>query len=145
MLEAAALIESDALARKLHPNQPPLNACAPATAESAEAANHSLMSLVHECWVTVVSPEEAIARVMARNSLPRDEAEQRVRAQISNAERLANADVVLSTVFAPEFTVRETASAASLMVVSQLDMVKKAWGLLQQRLAIKRISLCGTR
>jgi dephospho-CoA kinase len=46
-------------------------------------------------WVVVVSRETAIARVMASRGLARAEVEQRIDAQMSNAERRRVADLVI--------------------------------------------------
>lgn len=48
-----------------------------------------------EVWVVVVEREVAIARAMQRDKLPRAAAENRLAAQLSNAERIARADVVI--------------------------------------------------
>jgi dephospho-CoA kinase len=46
-------------------------------------------------WIVVVSPEVAIARVMASRGLSRGEVEARLAAQMSNDERRRHADLVL--------------------------------------------------
>ncbi len=48
--------------------------------------------LVDTVWSVVVSPETAIERVSIRDGLPRQQIECRLRAQISNEERIAVSD-----------------------------------------------------
>ncbi|HWP67188.1 MAG TPA: dephospho-CoA kinase [Candidatus Limnocylindria bacterium] len=48
-----------------------------------------------QLWVVVVSPEVAVARVMASRGLERAEVERRIAAQLSNEERRRQADVVI--------------------------------------------------
>jgi dephospho-CoA kinase len=48
-----------------------------------------------EVWVNVVDREVAIARAIARDNLPREAVENRLNAQLSNAERRARATVVI--------------------------------------------------
>ncbi len=51
--------------------------------------------LVHEVWVVVVEPEQAIKRLAARNGMDEAAARARIDSQLSNAERTARADVVI--------------------------------------------------
>ncbi len=48
-----------------------------------------------EVWVNVVDREVAITRAIARDNLPREAVENRLNAQLSNAERRARATVVI--------------------------------------------------
>jgi phosphopantetheine adenylyltransferase/dephospho-CoA kinase len=48
-----------------------------------------------EVWVNVIDRENAIARATARDNVPREAIERRLDAQLSNAERIARADVVI--------------------------------------------------
>lgn len=48
-----------------------------------------------EVWVNVIDRENAIARATARDNVPRDAIERRLDSQLSNAERIARADVVI--------------------------------------------------
>ena len=52
-------------------------------------------SIGDEVWVNVVDREVAIARAIARDNLPREAVENRLNAQLSNAERRARATVVI--------------------------------------------------
>ena len=55
-----------------------------------------------EVWVVIVERETAIARAMQRDNVPRATAEGRLDAQLSNAERVARADVVIDNNGAPD-------------------------------------------
>lgn len=48
-----------------------------------------------EVWVNVIDRENAIARATARDNVPREAIERRLDSQLSNAERIARADVVI--------------------------------------------------
>ena len=48
-----------------------------------------------EVWVNIVDREVAIARAMQRDNIPRSTVERRLDSQLSNAERIARADVVI--------------------------------------------------
>ena len=53
--------------------------------------------LADEVWVTVVDPDEAARRSMERSGLSRQQAQARIAAQLSNAERTKHAQVVIDT------------------------------------------------
>ena len=55
-----------------------------------------------EVWVNIVDRPVAIARAMARDNIPLATVESRLDAQISNAERIARADVVIDNNGTPE-------------------------------------------
>ncbi len=55
-----------------------------------------------EVWVCIVDRPVAIARAMQRDRMPQATAESRLDAQLSNAERIARADVVIDNNGAPE-------------------------------------------
>lgn len=48
-----------------------------------------------EVWVNIVDREVAIARAMLRDNIPQSAIESRLDAQLSNAERIARADLVI--------------------------------------------------
>ncbi|MBI2166100.1 MAG: dephospho-CoA kinase [Chloroflexi bacterium] len=52
-------------------------------------------SLVDEVWVTVASEDAVIARLQARNNLPEEAIRARMRAQLSEGERVKHADAVI--------------------------------------------------
>jgi dephospho-CoA kinase len=54
-----------------------------------------IIVLGDEVWVNVIDRENAIARATARDNVPREAIERRLDAQLSNAERIARADVVI--------------------------------------------------
>ena len=54
-----------------------------------------------EIWVTVVDRERAIGRGMTRDNISREMAEKRIDAQLSNADRIARADVVIDNNHTP--------------------------------------------
>lgn len=51
--------------------------------------------LVDQVWVVIVSPEVARARIVERNGLTPEQADQRIHAQLTNAERVKHAQVVI--------------------------------------------------
>ena len=55
-----------------------------------------------EVWVNIVDRPVAIARAMARDNIPLATVESRLDAQLSNAERIARADVVIDNNGTPE-------------------------------------------
>lgn len=63
--------------------------------EAAVLIEADWLPLVDEVWVVVASPETAVRRLMDRNGLTRDQAESRLRAQLTNAQRRAHAGVVI--------------------------------------------------
>lgn len=65
--------------------------------EAAVLVEAGWFDLVDEVWVTVVPPEVARERLMARNGLTPEQAQARIDSQISNEERTRHADVVIDT------------------------------------------------
>ncbi len=63
--------------------------------EAAVLIEAGWQDLVDEVWVAEVDPETAIQRLASRNGLTREQAEARLRAQLSNEERRRHADVVI--------------------------------------------------
>jgi dephospho-CoA kinase len=51
--------------------------------------------LVDQVWVILVAPELARQRIVERNGLSPEQADQRIAAQLTNAERAARADVTI--------------------------------------------------
>lgn len=74
---------------------------------------------VNEVWVPVIPEDEAIRRLNERNGLSEDEARKRLASQMTNKERVSQANVVLSTLWEPEYTQKQ---------------VERAWRGLQERL-----------
>jgi dephospho-CoA kinase len=74
---------------------------------------------VDEVWAVIVEPEVAMARATARDGVDRETVQRRMDAQMSNAERIARADVVIDN------------SGSEAALEAQLD---EAWrGLLERR------------
>lgn len=70
--------------------------------EAAVLFEAGWQDLGDEIWVVIVDREVAIARALQRDGMPRATAESRLDAQLSNAERIARADVVIDNNGAPE-------------------------------------------
>ncbi len=68
-----------------------------AVLEAAVLVEANWMPLVDEVWVTATAEEEASRRLQARNDLTEEQALARIRAQITNQERMQHADVVIDT------------------------------------------------
>lgn len=63
--------------------------------EAAVLFEAGWQDLGEEVWVVIVDRPVAIARAMQRDNMPQATAESRLDAQLSNAERVARADVVI--------------------------------------------------
>nr|XP_006818858.1 PREDICTED: bifunctional coenzyme A synthase-like [Saccoglossus kowalevskii] len=74
---------------------------------------------VHEVWVSIIPKDEAITRIINRDGLTNDRALQRIESQITNNERVKDANVIFSTLWEPDITQKQ---------------VEKAWKLLMERL-----------
>lgn len=70
--------------------------------EAAVLLEAGWQDLGDEVWVVIVDRPVAIARAMARDGLPRATVESRLDAQLSNADRIARADVVIDNSGTPE-------------------------------------------
>ena len=66
---------------------------------------------VHEVWTTVIPKDESVKRLMDRNRLSEEEALKRVDSQLTNDERIAKANVVLGTLWDPEYRDMQTEKA----------------------------------
>lgn len=77
--------------------------------------------LVHEVWVVVVEPDLAVQRLATRNGLDEAAARARIDSQLSNAERVSRADVVITN----NGTLEELSAG-----------IERAWDELQQRLRV---------
>ncbi|XP_075701601.1 bifunctional coenzyme A synthase [Rhinoderma darwinii] len=75
--------------------------------------------MVHEVWTVIIPEKEAISRIMKRDGVTEEAAKNRLASQMSNSERVAASNVVLSTLWEPEITQKQ---------------IHKAWDLLQQRI-----------
>lgn len=70
--------------------------------EAAVLFEAGWQDLGEEVWVNIVDREVAIARATQRDNTPRATIEKRIDAQLSNAERIARADVVIDNNGTPE-------------------------------------------
>eukprot|EP00053_Salpingoeca_punica_P014408 m.130982 g.130982 ORF g.130982 m.130982 type:complete len:748 (-) comp16447_c0_seq2:329-2572(-) len=98
--------------------------CEVAVIEAAILLEADWQRMVDEVWVVMVPRDEAKARLMRRNGLTEDQAEQRLASQLTNVERVQAADVVLCSVWERERTIAQGT---------------QAWTLLQQRLASRAL------
>ncbi|MEO9255196.1 MAG: dephospho-CoA kinase [Tepidiformaceae bacterium] len=87
--------------------------------EAAVLFEAGWQDLADEIWVVVVDPELAVERLAIRNKMPADAARARIASQLSNDERVAQADVVIEN--NNDLAALET-------------RIQKAWEQLQQRL-----------
>ena len=81
-------------------------------------------AVVDEIWVSVIPEGEAVRRLGERNELSEEEAKKRLASQLKNRERVSRANVVLSTLWEPEYTQKQ---------------VEKAWRGLQERIQRQRV------
>uniref|UniRef100_A0A8B9PSY6 Coenzyme A synthase n=1 Tax=Apteryx owenii TaxID=8824 RepID=A0A8B9PSY6_APTOW len=76
--------------------------------------------MVHEVWTAVIPEEEALKRIMDRDGLSEEAAQNRLQSQMTNSQRVEPAHVVLCTLWEPAVTRKQ---------------VEKAWALLQERMS----------
>ena len=80
-----------------------------------EAGWHKHLPLT-ALWVVSVPVEVARGRLIARNALSEEDAEKRIRAQMSNEERAAQADTVLDNSSDRDALARETVRQAEALL-----------------------------
>ena len=66
-----------------------------AAIEAAVLLEASWQDLTDTLWVVTVPPDVAVERLVARNGLTPEQARERLAAQLSNAERIRDADAVI--------------------------------------------------
>src|SRR3972149_6743055 len=114
--KGAKLLSADAVGHEVYaPGRP-------AWQEIVEAAllfDAGWDDLTDEVWVTVAPPEVAAARTAERSGISVEEALSRIRAQMSNEERISRSQVVIDTDCALERTE---------------EQVSEEWERLQERL-----------
>nr|XP_013806107.1 PREDICTED: bifunctional coenzyme A synthase-like [Apteryx mantelli mantelli] len=76
--------------------------------------------MVHEVWTAIIPEEEALKRIMDRDGLSEEAAQNRLQSQMTNSQRVEPAHVVLCTLWEPAVTRKQ---------------VEKAWALLQERMS----------
>ncbi|KAJ1360250.1 hypothetical protein KIN20_019177 [Parelaphostrongylus tenuis] len=72
--------------------------------EAAAIVEAGWHSYVNELWTVFVPQEEMIRRVMERDGLTKNEAEDRLKSQLTNKERIAHSHVVFCSLWAYEET-----------------------------------------
>lgn len=72
--------------------------------------------VVDEVWVSIIPPAEAVRRVVDRNGLSAEQAAKRLESQLTNEDRVAKADVVLSSLWEPEVTQKQCEKAWTLLM-----------------------------
>jgi dephospho-CoA kinase len=87
--------------------------------EAAVLFEAGWQDLTDEIWVVVVEPELAVERLATRNGLDPEAARARIASQLSNAERVAQADIIIEN----------NGDLAALET-----RIQEAWEQLQQRL-----------
>lgn len=90
-----------------------------AVLEAAVMIEAGWQDMVDEVWVVTAPPDAARERLMERNGLSAEDADNRINSQISNDERIEHADLVIST----DCSLEEVAGR-----------VHEAWDGLQQRI-----------
>jgi len=73
---------------------------------------------MNEIWVCYITEDESVRRSSERDKLPIEEIKKRIKSQLPNKARLEYANVVLATLWEPEYTQMQ---------------VEKAWKLLRER------------
>nr|XP_009672461.1 PREDICTED: bifunctional coenzyme A synthase [Struthio camelus australis] len=76
--------------------------------------------MVHEVWTAIIPEKEALKRVMDRDGLSEEAAQNRLQSQMTNSQRVEQSHVVLCTLWEPAVTRKQ---------------VQKAWALLQERMS----------
>lgn len=79
--------------------------------EAAVLIQANWQNYCHEIWTCIIPEEEAVKRVMERNSLSEDEAKQRITVQPSNVQQINEANVVVSTLWSHEVTQKQVQKA----------------------------------
>ena len=87
--------------------------------EAAVLLEANWNSIADEVWVSIIPEKEALKRVLSRDEMSEEQAGNRIKAQMTNEERVQRANVVLSSLWEPAYTQRQ---------------VEKAWRHLQHRL-----------
>ncbi|XP_055840806.1 bifunctional coenzyme A synthase [Episyrphus balteatus] len=78
----------------------------------------------HEVWSMLVSPDEAIRRVVERNGLSEEEARKRIANQIDNQIVVEKSNVVFSSEWSPDYTQKQ-AEKAWTMITTELKQKTK--------------------
>lgn len=65
----------------------------------------------HQVWVCIIKRQEAIQRIVERDGKSQEEAERRIDSQMSNADRVARANVVFCTQWSGDYTQQQVEKA----------------------------------
>uniref|UniRef100_A0A1I8P5V1 Bifunctional coenzyme A synthase n=1 Tax=Stomoxys calcitrans TaxID=35570 RepID=A0A1I8P5V1_STOCA len=71
---------------------------------------------VHEVWSMIISPEEAVRRVVERNNISEEDAKRRLASQPSNSEIVAKSHVVFSSQWDTNFTLTQAEKAWQMLM-----------------------------
>lgn len=71
---------------------------------------------MNEIWVCYITEDESIRRSSERDKLPTDEIKKRLKSQLPNKTRLQYANVVLATLWEPEYTQTQVEKAWKLLI-----------------------------
>ncbi|NXY51981.1 COASY synthase, partial [Ceuthmochares aereus] len=75
--------------------------------------------MVHEVWTTIIPEEEAVKRIMARDGLSEEAARSRLQSQMTNSQRVEQAQVVLCTLWEPEVTRKQVEPGLGSVLVAE--------------------------
>nr|ABF18183.1 possible dephospho-CoA kinase [Aedes aegypti] len=75
--------------------------------EAAVLLRAGWQNACHEIWSCIIPREEAIQRLMDRNGLTEEEADKRIKAQVSNTELVQNSDIVFCTAWSYEYSQKQ--------------------------------------
>ncbi|EDV26714.1 uncharacterized protein TRIADDRAFT_55032 [Trichoplax adhaerens] len=75
--------------------------------EAALLLEANWKKFLNEVWVSTIPVKEAITRVVKRDNVNEEQAKRRIESQMTNAERINHADVVLTTLWEPEITQKQ--------------------------------------
>ncbi|XP_008217932.1 bifunctional coenzyme A synthase [Nasonia vitripennis] len=79
--------------------------------EAAVLIQAGWQCMFHEIWTCIIPQQEAIKRLIERNKLSEEQAKTRILVQPSNVEQVANAHVVVSTLWSHEVTQQQVQRA----------------------------------
>ncbi|XP_065089191.1 bifunctional coenzyme A synthase [Ochlerotatus camptorhynchus] len=91
--------------------------------EAAVLLRAGWQSACHEVWSCIIPREEALKRLVDRNGLTEEEADKRIKAQLSNAELVQHSDVVFCTAWSYEYSQQQAEKVwANLMKELKLKL-----------------------
>jgi phosphopantetheine adenylyltransferase / dephospho-CoA kinase len=78
---------------------------------------------MNEIWLCYITEDESIRRTMERDKVSEQDARRRLNSQISNKERVNYANVVLATLWEPEYTQKQCEKAWNLLMKRTKDKI----------------------